>query len=78
LKVAIGLGRSFGMVTQRDGSTGVAPGLSFCRALRPRELRATLESDFEKADIAGPAEERHVAVEDALDQARKTLAGKPA
>ena len=42
------------------------------------DLRATLESDFQKADIAGPAEERHVAVEDALDQARKTLAGKPA
>jgi len=38
------------------------------------DLRATLESDFQKADIAGPAEERHVAVEDALDQARKTLA----
>jgi hypothetical protein len=42
------------------------------------DLRATLESDFEKADIRGPAEERHVAVEDALDQARKALASKPA
>ena len=40
------------------------------------DLRATLENVFEKADIAGPAEERHVAVEDPLDQARKTLASK--
>jgi len=35
------------------------------------------QCDATGADIAGPAEERHVAVEDALDQARKTLAGKP-
>lgn len=42
------------------------------------DLRVTLRRGFEKAGIAGSAEERHVALEDALDQARKTLASKPA
>jgi hypothetical protein len=38
------------------------------------DLRTTLHSDFEEAGVSGSAEERHVAVEDALDKARKALA----
>ena len=38
------------------------------------DLRATLKSDIEQAGISGSAEERHVAVEDALDKARLALA----
>ena len=41
------------------------------------DLRATLESDFQEARISGSAEERHVAVEDALAKARLALAGTP-
>ena len=40
------------------------------------ELRATLHRNFEEAGISGSAEERHVAVEDALDKARQALAMK--
>jgi hypothetical protein len=39
-----------------------------------RDLRTTLQSNFEEAGLAGSAEERHVAVEDAVDQARLALA----
>ena len=42
------------------------------------DLRAALESGLGEAGASGSAEERHVAVEDALDQARKTLASTPA
>jgi hypothetical protein len=40
------------------------------------DLRRTLTSEFEQAGVSGSAEERHVAVKDALDQARKTIAKK--
>ena len=40
------------------------------------DLRRTLTSEFEQAGVSGSAEERHVAVEDALDQTRKAIAKK--
>ncbi len=40
------------------------------------QLRSELESQCE--GVTGPAEDRHVAVEDALDHARSTLASKSA
>ena len=41
------------------------------------DLRAALQTDFEEVGLSGSAEERHVAVEDALDQARLALANTP-
>jgi hypothetical protein len=40
------------------------------------DLRATLQSNVEAASVSGSAEERHVAVEDALDRARLALASE--
>jgi hypothetical protein len=37
------------------------------------DLRLNLESRCESAGISGPAQDRHIAVEDAIDQARITL-----
>jgi len=38
------------------------------------DLRLTLAATFEQEGISGPAEERHVVVEDALDKARQAIA----